>query len=495
MRQVLSSPHLRELTLFLTVYKPRLIVITTPNHAFNPYFPSPSSSTSTSRPTWSRSADPPPSSAEDHPAYLFPDPTGRTKRVFRDEDHKLEWTPDEFRSWCADALRSAGAEGDYDVEYSGVGSLEAYYRGVEGGVPFPPPALALHPDLAEHPLCTAPIDKPNRFFATQIAIFRRRDSAASSKGAAAADEEHEQEQARLDQEEDERLSRSLHVSPINSYSPLPPLDSPLVTSAPSRILSTTSSPRAPHALVSASTLPAHPSAALPPPTTAADRAALRDAVRAAFCAARRGPTLSLEEVWRMGDRPLPIVSAAPTSSSHSERDEQPADEPKNEPLRVLARGAIGAVVDALLLAEKDGESPGEWALECLRATHDGTAELCGAEALGVRWERYGQVVETLERRERDEAERAWAERAGGTLLEDDDDEKAGHESELEEVEGCVDALHVGAEQGKAQQPGWGAPRVVDDEQEGGSSATHEGWLGSAQPSVPTTTSSWGDDPW
>ncbi|GAA5839878.1 hypothetical protein JCM9279_005193 [Rhodotorula babjevae] len=475
--------------LLFSVYRPRLVVITTPNHAFNPYFPSPSSSASTSRPTWSRSADPPPTSTEEHPAHLFPDPTGRTKRVFRDDDHKLEWTPDEFRSWCADALRAAGAEGDYDVEYSGVGSLEAYYRGVEGGVPFPPPSLALHPELAGHPLCAAPIDEPQRFFATQIAVFRRRDGAASLSDLRATGEEQEQQ----DKEEEERVSRSLRLSPINSYSPLPPLDAPLAVSSPPPLCSATSTPRAPHALVAASTLLAHPAAALPPPSTAAERGPFRDAVRAAFCAARRGPLLSLEEVWRMGDRPLPVVGAAPTSS---EDGLQPAaaHERTTEALRVLARGMIGAVVDALLLAEEDAEPAGEWGLERLRATREGAAELCGAEALGIRWERYDGFVEALERRERDEAERAWAERDGGTRVEME--EEADPASEVDELEGRVDALDVGAEQDEAPQPGWGAPSAGEEGSEGGSAATHAGWGSSAPAMVTTTTtSSWGEDPW
>ncbi|GAA5913242.1 hypothetical protein JCM8208_003244 [Rhodotorula glutinis] len=471
--------------LLFSVYKPRVVIITTPNHTFNPYFPAPSSS-STERPTWSRSALPPPSSAEDHPSHLFPDPTGRTKRVFRDETHTLEWTPDEFRSWCADALRSAGAEGDYDVEYSGVGSLEAYYRSVEGGVPFPPPALALHPALAEHPLCTAPIGEPERFFATQIAVFRRRDGASSSSGAAAAAAGEEEEQAQQEEEE-ERVSRSLHVSPINSYAPLPPLDSPLAAST-SPVLPSTS-PRAPHALVAASTLPAHPSAALPPPTTARERATLRVAVRAAFCAARRGPVLSVEEVWRMGDRALPLPGA-------SEGDEEPRP---TEPLRVLARGTIGAVVDALVHAEGDGEPAGEWGLERLSAPRGGAGELCGAEALGVRWARYDEVVEELERREREEADRAWAEREGGTFLEEDDEdeaEEAGSAGEVDPLEGRLAEMDVGVEQGEAQQAGWGAPRAVDGGREGDSSATHSGWQASVPaPVTMTTTSGWGDDPW
>lgn len=47
----------------------------------------------------------------------YPDPTGRTNRVFRHHDHKFEWTVDEFREWCEDAAKKWG----YEVEIGGVG--------------------------------------------------------------------------------------------------------------------------------------------------------------------------------------------------------------------------------------------------------------------------------------------------------------------------------------------------------------------------------------
>jgi len=47
----------------------------------------------------------------------YPDPTGRTARVFRHSDHKFEWTRDEFKSWCI----SQAEEWGYDVEYGGIG--------------------------------------------------------------------------------------------------------------------------------------------------------------------------------------------------------------------------------------------------------------------------------------------------------------------------------------------------------------------------------------
>lgn len=37
------------------------------------------------------------------PSKGFLDPTGRTERVFRHSDHKLEMTEQEFRDWCESA--------------------------------------------------------------------------------------------------------------------------------------------------------------------------------------------------------------------------------------------------------------------------------------------------------------------------------------------------------------------------------------------------------
>lgn len=52
-------------------YSARIVVITTPNHEFNPWFKA--------------------SSKEEEGDHRFLDPTGRTDRIFRDDDHRLEW--------------------------------------------------------------------------------------------------------------------------------------------------------------------------------------------------------------------------------------------------------------------------------------------------------------------------------------------------------------------------------------------------------------------
>ncbi|KAJ7592978.1 hypothetical protein C8J56DRAFT_929997 [Mycena floridula] len=64
----------------LGVYHPKILLITTPSYTFNSRFTAPNA----------------PKSARKG----FPDPTGRTDRVFRHDDHKFEWTVDEFNTWC-----------------------------------------------------------------------------------------------------------------------------------------------------------------------------------------------------------------------------------------------------------------------------------------------------------------------------------------------------------------------------------------------------------
>ncbi|KZS92462.1 hypothetical protein SISNIDRAFT_442254 [Sistotremastrum niveocremeum HHB9708] len=76
-------------------YRPRLLLLTTPNYTYNqrftpPHLPSPSG---------------------------IPDPTHRTDRMFRHPDHKFEWTEEEWRDWCVGAAERWG----YEVEIGGVG--------------------------------------------------------------------------------------------------------------------------------------------------------------------------------------------------------------------------------------------------------------------------------------------------------------------------------------------------------------------------------------
>ncbi|WWC63055.1 uncharacterized protein I303_105654 [Kwoniella dejecticola CBS 10117] len=107
-------------------YRPKILLVTTPNFDFNAKFPR----------------------AEEHDFAKkgFVDPTGRTDRVFRHSDHKLEMTSKEFRDWA----EAEAANWGYDVEVSGVGisSQPSYY----------------------------PSDDPNQpgqpIYATQTAIFR-----------------------------------------------------------------------------------------------------------------------------------------------------------------------------------------------------------------------------------------------------------------------------------------------------------------------------------
>lgn len=83
--------------MLLGVYHPRFLLITTPSYTFNARFTAPSA----------------PKSARKG----YPDPTGRTDRIFRHDDHKFEWTVDEFQSWCEEVAVRWG----YEVKTSGIG--------------------------------------------------------------------------------------------------------------------------------------------------------------------------------------------------------------------------------------------------------------------------------------------------------------------------------------------------------------------------------------
>ncbi|KAK4051562.1 hypothetical protein OIV83_002702 [Microbotryomycetes sp. JL201] len=134
----------------LGLYGPRLLIVTTPNHEFNPYFM--------------------PSSAVESTLNQVLDPTARTNRRFRDDDHKFEWTRAEFEEWAT----QQADEWDYQVKFSGVGSLANYFGTQDRSkIPFPPPSLAAHPDLANAPASLAVPDDPSTFYSTQVAVFTK----------------------------------------------------------------------------------------------------------------------------------------------------------------------------------------------------------------------------------------------------------------------------------------------------------------------------------
>lgn len=206
-------------------YRPKVLVITTPNHEFNPWFVS--------------------SSKDEESRNRFPDPTGRTNRIFRDDDHEFEMTTAEFQDW-ANAIADEHA---YDVAFSGVGLLGAYYGGSQD-IPARPPSLGAHPAMADHPSSLAVPPDPYAFHATQIATFVRRDSG-----------------------EPERSPRSHHTSPLPFYSSLaPPPDAPSTTASPSNGAPARpppnprkSVPNRPHALAHSFVHAPHPRANQPAP--------------------------------------------------------------------------------------------------------------------------------------------------------------------------------------------------------------------------------------
>lgn len=81
----------------LGVYHPERLLLTTPSYTFNARFTRPGA----------------PRSVRARQGYE--DPTQRTDRVFRHQDHKFEWTVDEFNAWC----RATAEEWGYDLEELG----------------------------------------------------------------------------------------------------------------------------------------------------------------------------------------------------------------------------------------------------------------------------------------------------------------------------------------------------------------------------------------
>lgn len=125
-------------------YRPRIVLITTPNYCFNDNF----GQDLRTRPG-------------------FPDPTQRTHRVFRHGDHKFEFTPDEFKKWCETIADDFG----YQVHIQGIGS--GIYRVPKDQMD----SAALHEQGANmsktpRPRTTSNPDERLRY-ATQSAFFMR----------------------------------------------------------------------------------------------------------------------------------------------------------------------------------------------------------------------------------------------------------------------------------------------------------------------------------
>ncbi|KDE04710.1 hypothetical protein MVLG_04849 [Microbotryum lychnidis-dioicae p1A1 Lamole] len=310
----------------LGMYQPRLVVVTTPNHEFNPYFIATSKS--------------------DEDSNRFPDPTGRTNRVFRDDDHQLEFTIDEFQSWA----KKFAAENDYRVTFTGVGSLSHYYGSHAPpytGIPFPPPSLDAHPACRKFASSKSLPSDPSTFFATQIAIFTR-----------------------IFPNEVERSPRSHKPQPLPFFSPTTESIvemAPVAAIVPSGVaLSSSSTTRpgltarrptltTPHIHVQTHTHRPHPSASEP-----LGSEKLIKSLKKRFDE-RQSSRLSLAQIW------------------------------SNDEMRIDCGGIVGSLIDALL--EKDEE--GEWELEAL-VEEEGVR---GMEALMVEWKGF------VERKE--EGESVW----------------------------------------------------------------------------------------
>ncbi|KAI8460298.1 S-adenosylmethionine-dependentmethyltransferase [Phakopsora pachyrhizi] len=138
----------RSIPLIFSYYRPSTVIITTPNHEFNQYLDQYQKKCSNSE-----------------RRHRFPDPTHRTNRYFRDDDHKFEWTQDEFQEWC----QAISLKYDYHYEISGCGSFTNCFGSIEKqlhGIDDPIPA----------PKC------PKMFFATQAVVFKRGELKTGSLG-------------------------------------------------------------------------------------------------------------------------------------------------------------------------------------------------------------------------------------------------------------------------------------------------------------------------
>lgn len=96
--------------MLLGVYHPNLLLVTTPSYTYNARFTAPGA---------------PPSARKG-----YADPTGRTDRIFRHDDHKFEWTREEFIAWCD----TTATEWGYSVDQTSIGrsvAVDPYGRDEE----------------------------------------------------------------------------------------------------------------------------------------------------------------------------------------------------------------------------------------------------------------------------------------------------------------------------------------------------------------------------
>lgn len=337
----------------LGVYQPRVFIVTTPNHEFNPYFPS--TSTAPKNQNRPRSTKVDEEDGEDvdplgESAHRFSDPTLRTDRVFRDADHQFEWTQSEFETWA----KQSAKEHDYTVSFTGVGSLGGYY-GFNKTIPFPPPSLDYHPSLKNSKYSLKVPEEPLKFYATQIAIFKRHYS-----------------------QEVERSPRSHQATTLPFFSPpsspttafsnnkeLPSTSTSTSTKnqpAPQLLKSarlTSSLLLTPHQHLKTHIHPAHPS-----------------------LLTEEDPISSSELLKLMSKISLEVLR----SSRISLRDYW--NQPK---IRLACQGKIGAIVDAVLEnGEKEGEED-DWDFFLIES--GAGREVRGDEALGILWKRYDESLE------------------------------------------------------------------------------------------------------
>ncbi|KAG0291797.1 Small RNA 2'-O-methyltransferase [Linnemannia gamsii] len=126
----------------LGTLKPKLVIVSTPNAEFNIYFPQLN--------------------------------YGKPNAIFRNDDHRFEWTRQEFQDWC----NAAAGQYGYNVTYTGAGALPGYNPEVGLCTQF---AILhnLNPSQAPEPVSLGAnaVDQPYRLFSrVEYPIYKEQHS-------------------------------------------------------------------------------------------------------------------------------------------------------------------------------------------------------------------------------------------------------------------------------------------------------------------------------
>jgi len=305
----------------------------------------------------------------------------------------FEFTPEEFKIWCKDALKQTGSTDEYDLEFTGVGTLSSYYGSSaekKKNLPFPPPSISLHPALHNDPHSIHPISRPQEFYATQIAIFKKKFS-----------------------NESERSPRSARPVPLPFFSP--PLSSTLLPTEQNATICMKGEEalplQIPHRLIGCYVHKPRKES-----ITYSREKVLRELEKIFNSNAEEEKTdergiggggigwLNLSEIWRIGGLPSTTTEDSPEGRGHDNDDdysEEKTNGGRKPCLREMVGGEIGTLINHLLDEdEQDGEN--DWIFERVEKDTNGR-KAQGIEAMRIGWRRWeGRKEEELEEGEESE---------------------------------------------------------------------------------------------